>query len=183
MNPIQLLMEEHRRIEKAIAALRAYARRVAAGEDLPRADLAGFVRFIRGYADAHHHGKEEDILFAALVQHGMPRDMGPLGVMFAEHDEGRRFTASLAEQAEAEGDWDASGRTQVGWAAQGYADLLLAHIQKEDQVLYPMADQMLPEATWKEIERTFEIFEADPDHGDRRKELEAVADDLAARYR
>jgi len=182
MSPIQALMDEHRLIERMIAALRVFAGRVQAGEELPRADLDGFVRFIRGFADAHHHGKEEDILFQALTEQGMPRDMGPLGVMLAEHVEGREYTASLAELAGGDGAWGEADKTQLGWAASSYANLLLAHIQKEDQVLYPMADQMLPEGVWQAIEKAFETFEADGDNAARAAELRAVATDLTERY-
>ena len=67
MAALQVLMDEHRVIERAIAALAAYARAVARGSDLPRSDLAGLVGFLKGYADEHHHGKEEDILFRAMA--------------------------------------------------------------------------------------------------------------------
>ena len=182
MSPIQILMEEHRLIERMIGALSVYAKRVQGGEDLPRGDLEGFVRFIREFADAHHHGKEEDILFAAMTDQGMSKDMGPLAVMLAEHDEGRGYTASLAEVAAADGDWDEAQRTQLGWAATSYANLLLAHIQKEDQVLYPMADQMLPEPVWQSIEKSFAAFGADAENAARAADLGAVAATLTERY-
>ena len=182
MSPIQTLMDEHRLIERMIGALSVYAKRVQGGEDLPRADLDGFVRFLQGFADTHHHGKEEDILFAAMIEQGMPKEMGPLGVMFAEHDEGSGYNASLAEVAGADGSWDEAQRTQLGWAASSYANLLLAHIQKEDQVLYPMADQMLPEGVWQAIEKTFATFEADAENAARSTELRGVAATLTERY-
>ena len=84
--------------------------------------------------------------------------------------------------ATADGDWDEPQRTQLGWAATSYANLLLAHIQKEDQVLYPMADQMLPEPVWQAIEKSFAAFEADADNATRAADLRAVAADLTERY-
>ena len=182
MSPIQILMDEHRLIERMIGALSVYAKRVQGGEDLPRADLDGFVRFLQGFADTHHHGKEEDILFLAMTEAGMPKDMGPVGVMLAEHVEGRGYTASLAEVAGADGSWDEAQRTQLGWAATSYANLLLAHIQKEDQVLYPMADSMLPEGVWQGIEKAFETFESDAEGAARAEELRGVAATLTGRY-
>ncbi len=182
MSPIQILMDEHRLIERMIQSLSVYARRVQGGEDLPRSDLDGFVRFLREFADAHHHGKEEDILFLAMTEQGMPKDQGPLGVMLAEHEEGRRYTAALADLAAGDGAWEDADRKQVGWAANSYASLLLAHIQKEDQVLYPMADSMLPEGVWQGIEQAFETFAADADHAARSEELRGVAATLTERY-
>ena len=182
MSPIQILMDEHRLIERMIGALSVYAKRVQGGEDLPRADLDGFVGFIRGFADAHHHGKEEDILFRAMADQGMPREMGPLGVMYAEHEEGRGYTGSLAELVAGDGPWTEADRTQLAWAANSYASLLLAHIQKEDQVLYPMADEMLPESVWQAIEKAFATFEADAENAARAAALRAAAATLTGRY-
>ena len=182
MNPIQLLMDEHRVIEGAIDALEAYAK-AAQGDTPPaREDLGTLVRFIREFADAHHHGKEEDILFAAMAEAGMPKDVGPLGVMLHEHVEGRGYTKSLGELAEGEGAFDEEETGQLVWAARSYANLLRAHIQKEDQVLYPMADQMLPEPTWKAIEAQFVTFEGEEAHAKRATELRAAAEALRSKY-
>jgi len=178
MNPIQVLMDEHRLIERVIDALVGYVGREAP----PREDLGGFVRFIRGFADAHHHGKEEDILFTAMSGQGMPTDMGPLGVMLAEHDEGRGYTAALADLAAGDGAWEAEERKRLLWAAKSYAALLRAHIQKEDQVLYPMADQMLPPEVWEAIEREFLAFEEDAENVARAEDLRGTAATLVERY-
>ena len=182
MNPLQCLMDEHRLIEKVIDALTAYAKAVHGGADHPREDLADAVAFIQGYADAHHHGKEEDILFRAMAEQGMPTDMGPLGVMLQEHEEGRGYTRALAEIAKAAGPWDEEQRKKLSWAATSYGSLLRQHIQKEDQVLYPMADQMLPEAVWRHLESAFEAFESDPENTKRAQDLRGKAERLVARY-
>jgi len=182
MNAIEVLMGEHRVIERAIAALAAYARAVANGADLPRPDLAGLVSFLQGYADEHHHGKEEDILFRTMVDHGMPTDGGPLAVMLAEHTEGRRLTGALAELAAGDAAWDPDERRKLLFAGTGYDRLLTGHIQKEDHVLYPMAAQMLPEEAWQAIETGFADFQAAPGRAERAARLERLAGQLADRY-
>jgi hemerythrin-like domain-containing protein len=182
MTAIQILMAEHRVIERAITALTAFARAVSNGAELPRSDLAGLVTFLQDFADAHHHGKEEDILFRAMTNHGMPVEGGPLAVMLSEHTEGRRLTRSLAELAAAEAAWDQEQRRRLLFAATGYARLLKQHIQKEDRVLYPMAVQMLPEDAWIHIEAEVSAFQAAPENAERAAKLERMANDMAARY-
>lgn len=182
MTALQVLMDEHRVIERAIAALAAYARAVARGADLPRSDLAGLVGFLQGYADAHHHGKEEDILFRAMADHGMPDDSGPLAVMLAEHTEGRRLTGVLAGLAGGDAAWDQDQRRRLLFAATGYARLLEGHIQKEDRVLYPMAAQMLPEEAWQAIESEFADFQTGPGRAEQAARFEHLARELADRY-
>jgi hemerythrin-like domain-containing protein len=182
MHPLQLLMEEHRVIEQAIGVLSAYARQVGEGKDHPRADLAELVAFIREFADRHHHGKEEDILFRAMASHGMPVDAGPLAVMLAEHDQGRRYAQALAELAAGAGAWDDPARQRLSAAANGYAQLLLAHIQKEDSVLYPMASRIIPAEAWGPIASEFEAFEADPENAARASRFVSAAATLTERY-
>jgi hemerythrin-like domain-containing protein len=175
-------MSEHRVIESAITALTGYARLVASGGDAPRSDLAGLVSFLQDYADTHHHGKEEEILFRAMVDHGMPVDGGPLAVMLAEHTEGRRLTLSLSEISAGEGAWDQEERRQLWLAATNYAQLLTAHIQKEDRILYPMAAQMLPEDVWRQIETRFSAFQSAPQRAEQAADLEHRVQELVRRY-
>jgi hemerythrin-like domain-containing protein len=143
MEAIETLMAEHQQILAAIGALEAYAGEALHGGGEP-AELGRFVTFIREFADAHHHAKEEDLLFAAMVEAGFPRDTGPIGVMLHEHALGRAQVGVLAEVARAPAPWSAPDRERLHAAALGYASLLRAHIQKEDGILYPMAEARLP---------------------------------------
>jgi hemerythrin-like domain-containing protein len=182
MNSLQVLMDEHRVIESAIEALVVYARGVGRGADHPREDLAAFVDFIRGFADAFHHGKEEDILFQAMADYGMSTEVGPLGVMLAEHREARRLTGSLAELGAGKGNWNEDERSRLLKAGIGYARLLRAHIQKEDGVLYPMAKNMLPDDTKAAIDQAFDEFQEVQDMARRATRLRETVQELAERY-
>ena len=64
---IDVLMSEHRRIEKVLGSLETFCLEVADGLVPDRALLADYAAFFRGYADASHHGKEEDVLFARML--------------------------------------------------------------------------------------------------------------------
>jgi len=73
MQPIGPLMIEHRLIERMITLMRCELQRikdnVAVDPEFAFVDpvfIDTAVDFIRTYADRCHHGKEEDILFAAL---------------------------------------------------------------------------------------------------------------------
>ena len=146
MNAIELLMQEHQLILRAIDALDAFAATVQGGAG-EKSELGAFVRFIREFADARHHGKEEDILFAAMVAAGFPRHGGPIAVMLMDHEAGRAHVSTLARKADQPGEWSGEDRAAVVGAARGYAELLRGHIRKEDSILYPMARQRLsPEA-------------------------------------
>lgn len=159
MDPIQLLMDEHRVIEHALEALDLYASRLLGGSADP-ADLGRFVEFIRLYSDGLHHRKEEDMLFTALVENGFPRDGGPIAVMLMEHDEGRRLVGLMAAVAGLVAPLSADDRNTVAGAASGFTTLLRQHIFKEDNILYPMARTHLPNQAMEGLAAAFVQFEA-----------------------
>lgn len=178
MDPIEVLMNEHRRIERALDALSAYAAAVASGGGRPE-DLGRFVEFIRLFADRHHHGKEEDLLFVELVAQGFSRESGPVAVMLHEHDEGRGYVRTMAEAAEADA-WDEATRGRVAEAAGSYVALLRQHIMKEDQVLYVMAQRRLGPEQQRRLAERVEAYERE--HAGERERLEALGAELAAAY-
>ena len=143
MHAIQVLRSEHRTILAVIDALEAFTGEVCRGAD-DRPGLARFVRFIREFADGHHHAKEEGVLFEAMIEAGFQREVGPVGMMLHEHVMGRGHAAVLAALADQGAPWTSEDRLQLAAAARGYGDLLRAHIQKEDAILYPMAERALP---------------------------------------
>lgn len=181
MEAIEVLMSEHRTIEKVIDALLAFTESVRRGAD-DRPELARFVRFIKEYADGHHHAKEEGELFEAMVQAGFPRQAGPIGVMLHEHDLGRQQVAALSSLAEKASPWSSTDREQLAATARGYGDLLRAHIQKEDTILYPMAEQRLPEGLRGQVEAGCARAEAAAVASGRRAALEQLARELVGRH-
>jgi len=158
-NITQTLVNEHRLILRMIALLEKNAPRTAAGEY----DNWGFyldgVDFIRNYADRFHHAKEEDVLFKALVDNGMPKDNSPVAAMLMEHDQGRNFVR-LMEAAALKA---AANNTEINQTiaenALGYAALLREHVSKEDDILYPLAERVLPEAVRSEILHSYQVAE------------------------
>jgi hemerythrin-like domain-containing protein len=181
MEAIETLMSEHRAILAAIDALLAFADSVQRGaEDRP--ELKRFVRFLKEFADDHHHGKEEGVLFEAMVQAGFPRDMGPIGMMLHEHRTGRQYVAVLAELAGQASPWNEADRERLAEAANGYGDLLRAHIHKEDAILYPMAEQRLPAALRARVEAACASADAESVRSGRGAELEQVARELVSRH-
>jgi hemerythrin-like domain-containing protein len=159
MDAIELLMDEHQLILRSLDALDAFAARLSRGDE-DKAELGRFVRFIREFADARHHGKEEDILFRAMVAAGFPQESGPIAVMLMDHESGRAYVAEMAERAAQAAPWTDVDRDAAVAAARGYAELLRSHIHKEDQILYPMARMRLHEEALARVDRDCAAFEA-----------------------
>ncbi len=143
MKSTDLLMSEHRLIERMLNVLSNYTIKLEQGKKVPPENLKMCVDFIRTFADTYHHLKEEDILFAEMEAFGMPRNGGPVGVMLSEHEMGRRFTKAMTQAAEDYEKGNNGAAKAFAENARNYVGLLSQHISKEDGILYPMANQML----------------------------------------
>jgi hemerythrin-like domain-containing protein len=144
-NITQALVDEHRLILRMITLLERNAARTAEGSYSNWKFYINGVDFIRNYADRFHHAKEEDVLFEALVKNGMPRENSPIAAMLMEHDQGRAFVMAM-ETAALEAQSGQSGRERtIADNALAYATLLREHIAKEDEILYPLAERVIPD--------------------------------------
>jgi hemerythrin-like domain-containing protein len=150
---VELLKAEHRVIEKVLDALERLA---GAPESAAPAEWEQAIDFLRNFADKCHHLKEELLLFPALEERGIPREGGPIGMMLAEHEEGRGYVRAMAAALAS-----AASDPQAVWAtlqnkAAAYIRLLRQHIQKEDEILFQMADAVLSPEEQKKLLRDFE---------------------------
>jgi hemerythrin-like domain-containing protein len=101
------------------------------------------VRVIREYADGFHHAKEENLLFPLLATKGFSREQGPIAVMLHEHDLGRKLVKGMTEGLKHYKEGDDSALVKVYENISGYGELLRSHIDKENTVLFRMADRVL----------------------------------------
>jgi hemerythrin-like domain-containing protein len=144
MQATEILMQEHRVIEQVLDTLAAAALAVKNGQPVRPTFFIDAADFIRGFADGCHHHKEEGVLFRMMEENGLPASGGPVGVMLREHELGRQFTRGMRAAAEKWAQGDEAARAQVVENTAAYVDLLRQHILKEDQILFPMADRVIP---------------------------------------
>ena len=153
--PTKILSDEHKNILKVIKALLKECAVLESGKEINKDFFEKTIEFIRGYADKFHHAKEEDILFVELSKDDVQMHCDPTPQMLHEHDLGRNFVKKL-ESGVAE-----NNKNKVIESARGYADLLREHIFKEDNILYPMADEALSQETQKAMIDKFQKVEDD----------------------
>jgi hemerythrin-like domain-containing protein len=181
MEAIEMLMAEHRIIEQVLVCLEKLADKSEAEKKLDAASAIEAVDFLRTFADKCHHAKEENRLFRMLETKGMmSRDAGPTAVMRAQHEQSRGYVRAMSEAAEAA---DMAGSpAKFARAAREYAALLRAHIQKEDQILYPAAERMLSPKDQRLLMDEFELVE----HGEMgegtHEKMIGIANRLADRF-
>ena len=168
---IEILMEEHRLIEKVMASLLKCSEKARAGEAPERSKVSEYAEFLREFADKCHHGKEEERLFSEMTRNGFPREQGPIAVMLHEHEEGRKCVRRLSEIGAGRGGLVEAEKRDFVENAEGFCYLLTEHINKEDNILYPLSENVIPKGQWEGLLESFESFERDEIGEGRHKEL------------
>ena len=181
MDAIQVMMAEHQQILRVLEALDRF---VAAVPDTPESklELRRFITFIREYADERHHGKEEHVLFAAMIRNGFPPEQGPVGMMLFEHQQMRALISVLRGLAEQDAPWSSSDRKRLSDSGRSYTGALREHIMKEDEMLYPMAMEHLPPAVQAQVDDECAALDERRASAGTDATLEQLASRLVAKY-
>jgi hemerythrin-like domain-containing protein len=151
-----LLSDEHRVIERVLAVMEGLSTRPLLES---RESWKTALDVISGFADGCHHFKEEKVLFPALEEHGIPSDGGPVGMMLMEHDEGRGYVRSMLAALQ-DADTERAQQTLID-NARSYLRLLRSHIEKEEEILFPMAGGVISDNEHKQLLKLFEEHEAE----------------------
>jgi hemerythrin-like domain-containing protein len=171
------LKHEHEVILSALQILDQFSTDVSNGSTPPKTDLLNFVGFLKEFADTCHHGKEERMLFPALIEAGLSEYAGPIKVMLAEHLQGRDYMREMDLAISSESDY-----LTFAYAARNYSSLLKNHIQKENEVLFPMAEKTLYRARLERMAKSFEEHEEWVIGRVRHEELYQLLKELRLKY-
>ena len=142
MEAIQNLVDEHRLILRSLSVAQIMAKRFYEEHKIQKDDLLSWVDFVVNYADTFHHKKEEDVLFVWMKERGFPSGGGPITCMLQEHDIGRSFIKTIKEVVHLGEFTNKKNIETVCAALIDFASHLSNHIYKEDNILYPMAEQL-----------------------------------------
>lgn len=124
--------------------------------------LESIVDIIRNFADGIHHAKEENLFFPFLAERGFSTTQGPVAVMLQEHMQGRNFVKGIADNITLYKNGNKEALNEIFRNMTGYAELLRNHIEKENNILFRMADRVLSESDHLNLLGKFE--EAERNH-------------------
>jgi len=144
MRPTETLKHEHKIVLMVLQGAEREANSIKGGAAVHAEKIEQMVDFFKNFVDRCHHAKEERHLFPALQAKGFSAESGPVAVMLHEHEQGRAAVRAIAEAFPGARSGDRTAAGVLANALLGYVELLRNHIFKEDSVLFPMADQVLP---------------------------------------
>ena len=161
MKLTQELITEHNAVLLALQLLEKLESALTAKNKQAPEHLGQLLDFFKGFVDLCHHGKEENVLFPELKRRGVKREGGPIGVMLAEHDVGRGHVRGMLKGLYQLRYDEDEAVTAIREHACTYRNLLRVHIHKENNVLFPMADRLVPEDVAATIADKFREIERD----------------------
>lgn len=144
--PLRQLKQEHLPLRKAMDIFYSTAERLFEGSGTERYDIFHTLRDqVADFTEQlkKHSRKEDDGLFPMMARY-IGREVGPIAVMEYEHEQAEQHLLRFLDAA----DQDDSGikvedvKTITGYAVQAYS-ILTEHFSKEENVLFPMAENML----------------------------------------
>lgn len=175
-----VLRKEHEAILKMLDATEATAHKIEKGGNVAADTLEGLLEFLRLFADRCHHGKEEDLLFPKLGEKGFQPNTGPVAVMLYEHEQGRALIRRMVDAVEAFRAGNSGAALDWAVAAHSYVALLRAHIDKENNVLFVMAERVLSDREQEDLAEAFERVELEKMGEGTHERLHGLMDRLLA---
>ena len=174
---IRALQSEHEAILSSLTILDAVCASINSGATPPRHELSTLVAFVKKYVDRLHHGKEEQFLFPALLASGVPEPASPVAALLSEHLLGRDLLREMDLATRSGPDY-----LTFEHAARGYLSLLRNHVQKENGVLFPMAETSLDKERLQQLNDSLEDYEHRTLGPAKDEELNQRVNDLQRKY-
>jgi hemerythrin-like domain-containing protein len=156
--------------------------KLESGEEVAPDHIEQILGFLGDFADKCHHGKEEDLLFPAMEEAGIPREGGPIGVMLLEHVQGREHIQAMRSAASGYKGGEPGQSSHFVRHGRAYVSLLNQHIEKENNVLFRMADAHISERVQDELLKQFKRVDEEEIGTDKIEQLHRQLEELKGIY-
>lgn len=153
---LDIIRNEHRSIRIVLDGLIYLAHNARSGGSAVDARVfRALLHYLETYAERLHHPKEDQYLFSAMRQYGQ-RAEKVVADLEREHASGERSLRDLDHflaRCEEDG---AKALPVFAKAVEDFVHGYLLHMKKEEEVVFPLALELLGPADWAVIDRAFE---------------------------
>ena len=161
MTATETLKREHQIILMVLEVAANEAHLIKKKGEIHSDILEKLVEFFQNFADRCHHAREERFLYERMRLRGVPVENGPIGVMLMEHDEGRDYVLAIAKVIPQAENNDPQAVLEVAEYLLDYVEMKRVHIDREDNIFYPMADRVLTSQDQQELAEAFKKIETE----------------------
>ena len=137
MRVSKLLRQEHQNILRTLDVLEGVVAGVNHGEEVNQPNARDIVALLKGFADRHHQGKEEAVLFPALLRDPQQEHYAKLCSLIFEHDQERSLIDGLEDAVETR------NTKEFLFCANRIVESTRAHIHGEDTGLLNLTEAVL----------------------------------------
>jgi PAS domain S-box-containing protein len=155
--PINILMEEHKILQQILEKLDTIVDMVQKAENIDSVseEILQLKHIAADFLDAEkHYLREENVLFPILEKHGIAE---PPAIMWMEHNQLREKKKNLHNLVE---NYSAMSfqefKRQLGETTKSLSNILSSHIFKENNILFPAAQQVVTEQEWRDARKDFD---------------------------
>jgi hemerythrin-like domain-containing protein len=159
MSPTENLKREHQAINEALNIMSKIADDIKAEKVFYTKDIDSIVDFLIVFWYNCHNQKEEQVFYPALIKAGIKTDDESIGDISHEHSMGRIYIREMAHSIENCKIGNTFSCERLADNLNNYVNLLRFHIQKEEEILFPRANDTLTEENLREISVQFEVIE------------------------
>lgn len=162
MLPVEILIDEHRLIERFVKLIKKETEKIVETQEVEPNFIVVAVDFFRTYADKYHHGKEEGILFKGLSQKKLSEtDYKMMHELIMEHAYARKTVGQLEVSKENYLTDKTNALKDVLQLLKALAELYPAHIEKEDKHFFYPSMEYFTQPEQENILNKFIQFDRD----------------------
>ena len=146
------------------------------------AHLETIAEIINNFVDGFHHTKEEDLLFPKMVEKGFSFQKGTIAFMIHDHVLGQNFLKNISDNISLYKEGNKAVLADIYTNMQRFIELLRAHIEKENIVIFRMVDNTLSGEEQHNLIEKFKMVESNPIGGRYISDYIILIEQLAKTY-
>lgn len=152
-----IMLNEHKNILAVVAAVEKQINLLEDGEPISEVFFRDAIVFLREYADGVHHAKEEDVLFKVIAEEGFDKKNAEVKRLVHQHILSRQLFKEIEEAL------NDNKKKALQKKFREYFSLIREHIHEEDEVLFPLLEELLPIEIKDRILKQFDEADARQD--------------------
>lgn len=159
MTPTENLTKEHKKINELLDIMSKIALKIKSNDVFYPNDVEEIVDYLIIIIDNNHHGKEDGVFYPELISSGIPKETAPLSIINYEHTTAKRYLKDISScVVNCKIGNDFSGELLAD-SLTNYVTVTKNHIQREEEIVFPIANEVLSVEKQNEILQRFDEIE------------------------